>query len=227
VGDKDVKDDQSGRDLWREQQRIGHRCQWSARDDEQRLFRRCLPGLLDDEAAARRWLRHGILDLSARRNPQHFVGSRSQVGDVFQTGIARELQGFSRVIEAALHGVEIALFPIPHVAADDVSAQVCPSHADSRPKVVVVEDVKPPIVVVEDRVIRADTGDVDNPVFDRVLGNDGLSARHPGKTRNEEQDWKWNGAFHDEIMRPFTGLGSWILPPSPSTLHATNSLMSG
>lgn len=50
------------------------------------------------------------------------------------------------------------------------------AEADLCPEVVVVEDVEPPVVIVDDGVVGTDVLDMDGAVFDGVFGEDGVGV---------------------------------------------------
>jgi hypothetical protein len=155
------------------EKRIGNGGERPADDDEQRFLRRRLLRLDHDQATARRRVRHGVPNTAAFRPREHAVGAERNVRNVSQAGIARQPQRLRGVVHAFLHRVEIPLVPVPHVAGDDVAAKIGGAETGLRPEVIVVEDIEPPVVVVNDRIVRADSFEMDPLFIDRVLRDDG------------------------------------------------------
>jgi len=52
--------------------------------------------------------------------------------------------------------------------------------------VAVVEDVEPPVVVVKDRVVRADASELDGFVFDAVFRDNGMCQ--PNRQQQQDAD---------------------------------------
>ncbi|MCB1096234.1 MAG: hypothetical protein KDN22_11720 [Verrucomicrobiae bacterium] len=66
--------------------------------------------------------------------------------------------------------------PVPHVPPDNVSPKICGTQTGLRPKVVVVEDIEPPIIVIDDGIVRADTIQNNRAVLDLILRNNGAGG---------------------------------------------------
>jgi len=203
VVDKDIEDGEARPDVGIRAKRIGNGGERPADDGAQRFLRRRLFRLGHDQAVTRRGVGHGIRNQATGGPLQHAVGFKSKGGNVLEAGFACQAQGLLGVLDTSLHWIEIPLVPLSHVTRDDIAAEIGFAETGLRPQVVVVEHIEPPVVVVEDRIIRPDSFEMDALFIDRVLRADGKGrAARSGKDGAGEKCQKVDSIYDGYLSGP-------------------------
>lgn len=116
AGDGEVEDDDVGSDFGISEKCVGDGGERTAGNDDEGFVFGCFFGFCDNEFAAGCGVGFGVFDFPGVGSEEDAVGAEGEVGDVFEAGVAGEVECFFCVFDGVIHFVEVAFLPFPHVA---------------------------------------------------------------------------------------------------------------